>query len=291
MQRLAVELACVGGEPWPTQVGGTGQFGEPGHPLCQIDDGERTQLGYGAASPRHRGTAAQQVDDHIPGVVGLEGGQVEFVDQLVHPVLRRTDPLTAEFDWGSVGQHPALDASTDPVPRFHHGDLQARLDEVVGCCQPGQTGADDDDVCNGVLIAAHATLWEHAGGAVPPVPALLQSPWTAVGQLGTGDIVGPPLVGRVGVHRRDFGQVGQPPSLLISFTYGQCVAAGHVDPGGFQLVPFIAEPAQRSWVVAHGESVQPLVTPPQRGVVVPVRQHAMLWFEPRLGTERHGPEQ
>ena len=56
------------------------------------------------------------------------------------------DHLAAELDPAAVGQLDLLDPAADPVARLEHGDRGAAGLEVARGAEPGEPGADDDDV-------------------------------------------------------------------------------------------------------------------------------------------------
>ena len=56
------------------------------------------------------------------------------------------EPLPAELERRAVRQHQALGAPADALAGLDHGHLVPVRDEPPGGGQPGQPGADDDDI-------------------------------------------------------------------------------------------------------------------------------------------------
>ena len=78
--------------------------------------------------------------------VGVEELDPELGEQRVHLALVGRDPLAAEL----VRLAADLDveqAPADAVARLEHDDVAAGGDELGRGDEPGEAGADDDDVC------------------------------------------------------------------------------------------------------------------------------------------------
>src|SRR5204862_5607458 len=76
----------------------------------------------------------------------LERPQAELLDQPQDPVLRGPDPLAADLDDLAVPEIVVEGPPPDAVARLQHHERLPRLLQLPAGGQPGEPGADDDDV-------------------------------------------------------------------------------------------------------------------------------------------------
>ncbi len=69
----------------------------------------------------------------------------ELIQERSYGRLRRPDPLPAELE-RLAGDLNRVQPPTDPVARFHHDDVDARVRQAPGSRQAGDSGADDHDI-------------------------------------------------------------------------------------------------------------------------------------------------
>ena len=62
--------------------------------------------------------------------------------------MRLADELAAELHRATVVDRDLLDAPADPVSRLEHEDVRAAGDEIARRDQPGEPGAEDEDVAS-----------------------------------------------------------------------------------------------------------------------------------------------
>ena len=144
---LPVEDLGIRGEPRPLQVGALGEAGEAQQALGEVGERKRRDARDGALVRLHQRPLALQVEQQLSLVVpGAERRQSQLADQLVHAGVALAEPLPAELERRAVVQHQALGAPADALAGLDHGHLVPGRHEPPGGGQPGQPGADDDDI-------------------------------------------------------------------------------------------------------------------------------------------------
>ena len=96
--------------------------------------------------PEYRLRSPAALEDVLAGAVGREGLEPELADQRDHPVLGRADPLGADLDHLAVADRLVQRPAADPVAGLEHDHVAAGGAQLAGRRQPGEAGADDDDV-------------------------------------------------------------------------------------------------------------------------------------------------
>ena len=143
LHRHAVELHGVRVLPGRGQVELHGGGGQVDHRLHQVARDHRV-------AGRDRTVVAQQLA--VPQLqvvtVGVlrERLEPELLDQRVHPVLGRTDPLTAVLDESLAVLDRGVGPTADPVACLEDDDLPAGIVQLASGRESGQTCADDHHV-------------------------------------------------------------------------------------------------------------------------------------------------
>ena len=129
LERLSVELARLGGEPWLVQRNAVRETVEALQPPEQVSERNGVQVWDRAPVRPQQRRPATKVDHMTPGVVGREGVKTQLGDELVHAVLGRTDPLSAQFDPGTVDRGAPFGATANTVPGLEHRQVDPGGDE------------------------------------------------------------------------------------------------------------------------------------------------------------------
>ena len=140
-----------------------GRDGEPGgdggprarrghEPLERLDDRAGAWIpqrcvGGDELVPRHRRPAAG-LTVPVERALLVEG-EAQPCRCLAQNVVAGEDELRAELDGRAVVETGRVDASTHPVARLEHVDLEAPSRQRLGRREPGEAGPDDDDPTGG----------------------------------------------------------------------------------------------------------------------------------------------